>query len=114
MRSPLIANAALIATSFCSPLSAQDHSSYGSDPQPEMDHCAMGHLPPEQCPPKDEHTDHSTMDHGAMDHSQPGGTTDRSAPVAAPEDAVPARAFDGPRHAADAIWGADAMAFAKT
>ena len=134
---------ALIAVSLCAPLAAQDHSSHGSDPQPEMDpkvdHCAMGHLPPEQCPPKDEHdgheamdhgsmdhgsmdhtdhsegdqgehTDHSAMDHGAMDHSEHGGTTDKSVPGAAPEDAVPARAFEGPRHAADTIWGAEAMA----
>ncbi len=134
MRVLSLANAALIAVSLCGPLAAQDHSSHASDPQPEVDHCAMGHLPPEQCPPKDEHdghdamdhgsmdhssdgeggqgehTDHSTIDHGAMDHSEHGGTTDKSVPGAAPEDAVPARAFEGPRHAADAIWGAEAMA----
>ncbi|WP_298465512.1 copper resistance protein B [uncultured Erythrobacter sp.] len=126
MRVLLLVSAALIAVPLCSPLTAQDHSSHGSDPQPEMDlkvdHCAMGHLPPEQCPPKDEsdgdqaeHTDHSAMDHGAMDHgamdhSQHSGTTDKSVPGAAAEDAVPARALEGPRHAADAIWGADAMA----
>nr|WP_217905248.1 copper resistance protein B [Altererythrobacter lutimaris] len=107
----------------------------------EMDHCAMGHLPPEQCPPKDsaaEH-DHSKMahsqkdhsqhqapdadeaapvDHSQMNHSQHQQTDqsahampmDKSAPGAAPEDAVPARAFEGPRHAADAIWGEQAMA----
>lgn len=138
MRVLLLASAALIAVPFCAPLAAQDHSSHGSGPQPEMDpkvdHCAMGHLPPEQCPPKgeheghdgmdngsmddsehgdsdqDAHTDHSTMDHGAMDmgagdHSQHGVTTDKSVPGAAP-----ARALDGPRHAADAIWGVEAMA----
>lgn len=133
MRVLLLVSAALLAAPICSPLAAQDHSSHGKDPPPEMDHCAMGHLPPEQCPPKDEQdghngmdhgsmdhsdhgdgakdeqTDHSTMDHGAMDHSQHGGTNAKSAPGAAAEDAVPARAFDGPRHAADAIWGADAM-----
>jgi copper resistance protein B len=94
----------------------------------------MGHLPPEQCPPKDEHDGHDAMDHGsmdhgsmvhsghgddeqdentdhsAMDHSQHGETPDKSVPGTAPEDAVPARAFEGPRHAADAIWGAEAMA----
>ena len=119
MRFFLLASAALVATPFCSPLVAQDHSSHRSDPQPEMDpkvdHCAMGHLPPEQCPPKDDHAGHAGMDHGAlnksaMDHSQHGVATDKSAPNAAPEDAVPARAFEGPRHAADAIWGASAMA----
>lgn len=134
MRVLLLVSAALIAAQSYSPLAAQDHSSHGSDPRPEMDHCAMGHLPPEQCPPKDEHaghdgmdhssmehpghsggdedehTDHSTMNHSAGDHSQHGGTTDKSVPGAAPEDAVPARAFEGPRHAADAIWGGEAMA----
>ncbi|MCK0127518.1 copper resistance protein B [Erythrobacter sp. F6033] len=133
---------------------AQDHSGHGghaghgardAKPETETDHCAMGHLPPEQCPPKAEETaedqdapapDHSKMDHSqhaapdhsAMDHSQHGAKDDgsmdhsrmdhsghgaapnKSVPGAAPEDAVPARAFDGPRHAADAIWGAGAMA----
>jgi len=146
MRALWLVSAALIGVSLCAALAAQDHSSHGSDPQPEMDpkvdHCAMGHLPPEQCPPKgeqdghdgmdhgsmdhgemdhsdhgddeqDENTDHSTMDHGAMDDSQHGETKDKSVPGAAPEDAVPARAFEGPRHAADAIWGAGAMASSR-
>ncbi len=73
--------------------------------QPEMDHCAMGHLPPEQCPPKT-----GSAAHGEMDHSAHGMGTDKSAPGAAPESAVPARALAGPRYAADAIWGAEAMA----
>ena len=167
MRAALFIGAALTAA----PLYAQDHSGHSghanhdvhaqhqghaqhqaqpaSEPEPKeadpkVDHCAMGHLPPEQCPPKDEHaghenmdhgsmdhgsmdhsghgdkeqgkqTDHSGMDHGSMDHSamnhsQHGATTDKSAPGAAPEDAVPERAFEGPRHAADAIWGERAMA----
>ena len=141
----------------CAPLSlaAQDHAGHGGhaqhgdhaghhsapeepDAKPEMDHCAMGHLPPEQCPPKADksaqeadhsamdhskmdHSQHTAPDHSAMDHSQHGGKDhsghaghtmgpDKSAPGAAPENAVPARAFDGPRHAADAIWGEAAMA----
>ncbi|MCK0097822.1 copper resistance protein B [Qipengyuania sp. S6317L1] len=115
MRSLFTVGTALIAVSSFAPLAAQDHSSHSSDPPPEMDHCAMGHLPPEQCPPKDEHDghdamDHDSMDHGSKDHSQHGGHTNKSIPGAAPEDAVPARAFEGPRHAADVIWGADAMA----
>ncbi|UAB77499.1 copper resistance protein B [Erythrobacter sp. SCSIO 43205] len=158
-----LASAALIA----SPLAAQDHSGHsghsghqshsahannGEHSKTEaeaVDHCAIGHLPPEQCPPKDEHAghgpmdhgamdhskmdhgamdhsgmgngatndsstkhstmDHSKMNHGAMDHSQHGETPDKSVPGAAREGAVPARAFEGPRHAADAIWGAAAM-----
>lgn len=76
-------------------------------PEPEMDHCAMGHRPPEQCPPKD--TPEEAMPMDGMDHGAHGGMSDKSAPGAAPEDAVPARAFEGPRHAADAIWGREAM-----
>ena len=54
--------------------------------------------------------DHSQMDHSQMDHSGHSMGNDKSAPGAAPESAVPARALEGPRHAADAIWGEDAMA----
>lgn len=125
MRAALLATAAL----FAAPLAAQDHSGHGSHgshaghgshdahaghgshdahaghgspaQSPAMDHCAMGHLPPEQCPPRDEHAGHAMPQ-------------DKSAPGAAPEAAVPQRAFDGPRHAADAIWGAEAMAPART
>ncbi len=156
--------AGLLAATALTPLSAQDHGSHGGHSdhaghadhktEPEMDHCAMGHLPPEQCPPKkadpeanpkpaamdhadhapktDQPVDHSQMDHSKMDHSQHGApkpkapdhsemdhsamghgdhamTADKSAKGAAPENAVPDRAFSGPRHAADAIWGAEAM-----
>ena len=130
--------AALLAGSIlaASPLSAQDHSAHGDKPaaEPEVDHCAMGHLPPEKCPSKDKpqpapepEMDHCAMGHrppeqcppkdtaneampmAGMDHGAHGGMTDKSAPGAAPEDAVPARALEGPRHAADAIWGREAM-----
>lgn len=79
MRALLFANSALLAAT---PLAAQDHSAHdhathtqqkAQPAQEPMDHCAMGHLPPEQCPPKDEHAEHGAMDHsqhGAMDHSQ--------------------------------------------
>ncbi len=129
MRTLLLASVALLAA----PVSAQDHAAHGSDPQPQMDHCAMGHLPPEQCPPikapSDDKEieqssigameggdaarpamDHPTMNHSMTDDGQHGSMIDKSAPHAAPENAVPPRALDGPLHAADAIWGADAMA----
>ncbi|MEL7680224.1 copper resistance protein B [Citromicrobium bathyomarinum] len=134
IRAMLLAGAMLLPAS----LAAQDHSGHGSksEPAPEMDHCAMGHLPPEQCPPQDEpeaqpapEMDHCAMGHlppeqcgkreereptmddgmAGMDHGSHGAMTDKSAPGAAPEDAVPARALEGPRHAADAIWGREAM-----
>ena len=154
MRVLLLAGAAWAAT----PAFAQDHSTHDHHAQhqaekEEVDHCAMGHLPPEQCPPKDEHAghgamdhgemdhsamdhskmdrgsmdhsakddsatdhaamDHSKMNHGAMDHSQLGSASDKSVPGAAREDAVPARALEGPRHAADAIFGAEAMELSR-
>lgn len=142
MRSILFAGAALLAA----PVAAQDHSEHAAhgahaahgEPQaqapaeskPEVDHCAMGHLPPEQCPPKEgrddygqmnhsshgqsdddapEHADHSQMAHSQMDHGAHTSAVDKSVPGAAPENAIPARAFDGPRHAADAIWGPNVM-----
>ena len=45
----------------------------------------------------------------AQDHSSHGAMNDKSAPGASAEEAVPARALEGPRHAADAIWGRDVM-----
>ena len=114
MRVLFLASAALIAA----PLSAQDHSAHkpqAKQPEPEMDHCAMGHLPPEQCPPKKDEAEPKPMEDmgDQMDHSEHDMGGDKSAPGAAPESAVPQRAFEGPRHAADAIWGEQAMASAR-
>lgn len=122
IRLALATSAAFIA----SPLSAQDHSGHGQPSEqtskPEIDHCAMGHLPPEQCPAKDAQETEVVMDHSkhtpeqqamepmAMDHSAHGSRSDKSVSGAAVEDAVPSRALEGPRHAADAIWGETAMA----
>lgn len=123
MRLALLASAALAGA----PLAAQDHSGHSAPPA-EMDHCAMGHLPPDQCPPSAEKGGEQPMDHlqhgdmdgtkqaspmEGMDHSAHGAAADKSAPAAAPETAVPPRAFEGPRHAADAIWGEEAMARAR-
>lgn len=88
MRALLFATAALIAT----PANAQDHSAHGAQPKPQ----------PEM--------DHGQMDHSQMDHSQHGAAADKSAPGAVAVNAVPPRALEGARHAADAIWGGDAMA----
>lgn len=107
--------AALLAGSMlaASPVAAQDHSAHGgkTTAQPEMDHCAMGHLPPEQCPPKDEAEEEEPVVGGmaGMDHGSHAGMADKPAAGAAPEEAIPARALEGPRHAADAIWGREAM-----
>ncbi|MEX0341629.1 MAG: copper resistance protein B [Erythrobacter sp.] len=89
------------------------HSAHEAEKPEEMDHCAMGHLPPEKCPPKVEGVALEAADHSAVDHSAHGAGDERSAPGAAPEAALPLRALEGPRHAADAIWGEDAMAPAR-
>ena len=91
-----------------------------AEPAAEVVHSAMDHSKidhSEMDDSKMDHSkkDHSTMDHSAMgqpsvDHSAHGEMTDKSAPGAAPESAVPPRALEGPRHAADLIWGESAMA----
>lgn len=107
MRALLIATTVLISA----PAAAQDHSAHAEHSMPsetpdtvdalrndheEMDHSAM---------------DQTAMDHGTMDH----GSTDQMAmdpaehPDVPPSPGPPARAFDGPVHAADKIYGADAM-----
>ena len=113
IRTAMLAGALLLPT----PLSAQDHAAHGAEPeaQAEMDHCAMGHLPPEQCPPKGEPGEDTptAADMAGMDHGSHGDMADKAAPGAEPEDAVPPRALRGPEHAADAIWGSDSMAPAR-
>jgi len=89
MRLALLACAAFAAA----PLHAQDHSGHGGPPEDHSDHGSM-----------------EGMDHSAHDPAD----ASKSVPGAAAEDAVPPRAFEGPRHAADAIWGAEAMAPART
>ena len=111
MRRLLLATAALIAT----PAGAQDHAAHAqhqppAPPQenttpPPDSHEATGegavepmdHQPTGQTVP----VDHSAMDHAAMGH----GTPAAPAPVTGP----PPRAFEGPEHAADTIYGAAAM-----
>lgn len=147
IRAAVLGAAAMIAA----PLAAQDHSAHaghaGTQDHPadtdagrsaapaEVDHCAMGHLPPDQCPapssprstPSAEPDGHAAHDPhqghagepdpaGPDAHAGHSGQAGHAAPAdmaasgAAPEHAVPARALAGPRHAADAVWGADAMA----
>ena len=152
MRSlPILSAATLISLS--APAAAQDHAQHPPAAPQEMDHCAMGHLPPDQCPPKDAPPpppepampDPGEMDHCAMGHLPPdqcppkdaddphaghrmegaipaqgdphaghamGGAIGAAMP-SAPEAPPPPRAFGGPRHAADAIWGEAAMERAR-
>lgn len=97
MRALLFAAAALLAV----PAGAQDHSGHGAhgghdapEPSPE----ARGH----------DHSAHGAVDHSQMDHAGMGH--DPAPPTAS---GPPPRAFEGPAHAADAIFGAGAMAPAR-
>lgn len=91
---------------------AMDHSAmdHGAMDHSQMDHSRMDHGPMNHGEMDHGSMDHSAMGHGEMDHS----TMDHSAmghemPAPAVNAAPPARAFEGPDHAADAIWGAEVM-----
>ncbi len=99
---------ALPLLALATPLAAQDH-----------DHSAQAN-PPEATPPvtEDGHSqmDHDAMGHSRMDHSamQAGGEMDHTAlghtePAPITNAGPAARALEGPAHAADTVWGAEAM-----
>lgn len=94
----------VLAALSAGPAFAQDHSSHQTH-----DHSA--HQQEEK--PEAEHSQMDHSQHGQMDLSAHAKSEDKAAPGAAPESAVPARAFEGPRHAADEIWGGDVMAEAR-
>ena len=76
------------------PVAAQDHSV----------HQHMEHAPPEAPPPTNAPADHAQMDHSAIEHGDTASDL--------PSD-PPARSFEGPLHAADAIFGSEEMAAAR-
>ncbi len=114
----LLAGAAAIAA----PAAAQDHSAHGdqaaqeqagSSAEPDRDEArseAQANplsqirrpAPAVITPAPQDRMDHAAMDHGAMNH----GTDIPSSPP-------PTRAFDGPQHAADAIFDPQRMARAR-
>lgn len=98
------------------PLQAQDHSAHQGHAEPAPAEKAKpadphaGHTPASVNPaPAMNHDmmDHSKMDHGASDASQNAAGT---SPGPTMETPTPAEAGSGPPRAADAIWGALAMA----
>ncbi len=100
MRALLFATAALIAT----PAAAQDHSGHeghGAAAQEPMDHAQ--HAMDTQEEP--------VMDHSQMDHSQHGQMDHAAMDI--PMGPPPARAFDGPQHAADLYFDQRQMAAAR-
>lgn len=90
-----------LATPLAAPLAAQDHGSHDPHAGHEMPPAST----PAPAPPPEEATDPDGMVHGETGH---GETGHGEAPAA--DDPPPAAAFAGPRHAADAIWGEEAMA----
>ncbi len=106
----------LASIALAAPAAAQDHDAHAGHAMPSaseeqaepvdathaehgsMDHSTMDHGSMEREP---EEMDHSAMDHSGMDHAA-DAPLDASGP--------PPRAFEGPEHAADAIYGTEAMA----
>lgn len=78
--------------------SAKDHSQMGHGKHQETDHSTMDHST----------MDHGEMDHSQMDHSQMGHGEHQQPDI--PTLPPPPEAGSGPARAADAIWGAEAMA----
>ena len=95
----MIRTLAFVAALSAAPLAAQDHS--GNAPEP------LKLPPPRQAPLQLPGAPPVADPHAGMDHSQ----MDHGPKV--PEAPPPPAAFEGPLHAADAIWGADAMARAR-
>lgn len=92
------------------PAYAQDHSGHDghAEPAPADTHAGHTQAPVNPAPAMNhDMMDHSNMDHGASNASQDAPGT---SPGPMMETPTPAEAGSGPPRAADAIWGAEAMA----
>ena len=109
MRRLLLAAAAVAAL----PAAAQDHAAHAQHQPPAAPQQEPAPPPASQGATGQGATGQGAtqpMDHAAMDHSA-AGPGDQ--PAAAPASGPPPRAFEGPEHAADTIYGAAAMAPAR-
>jgi len=120
MTKPLLLAAVMICSSLLvAPLQAQDHGSHAdhvdpvsstqsSTPKPADPHA--GHMPSPVNP--EQSMENPMMDHSSMDHGSSGaaGSKANVSPGPMMETPPPSEAGNGPPRAADAIWGADAMA----
>ena len=97
---------ALVAA-LATPAQAQDHGAHDAHAGHAM---PMSTPPVSPSPPPAQH-DHGTMDHSAMGHAMPDAADPSPGPVS--ETPPPPEAGNGPPRAADAIWGADAMAASR-
>lgn len=124
MRALLLAGAAL----FAAPAAAQEHSDdaghqdhamqpsrdgqmdHGAKSHETMGHDTMGHDTMGHDTMSHDTMDHGAMDHGAMDHAAMNHGTMAHDGMAIPESGPPPRAFAGPAHAADPVYGPEVMA----
>ncbi|WAT17385.1 copper resistance protein B [Aurantiacibacter sp. MUD11] len=142
MRALLLASAALVATPAAAqdhsahgqvdhsqhqPVVEEDHSTH--EAAPAEDHSAHQHTDHSQHQGMDhgpmDHSQHDSMDHGEMDHSQHEGMdhgamdhsqmdhSGHAMGMDIPSGPPPARAFEGPQHAADEIFDPRRMAQAR-
>lgn len=107
----------IAAAPIAVPVWAQDHSGHAGHAMPVPAVPPPSPAPPNTPPPPDHETmDHGSMDHGAMDHgamhAAPSDAADPS-PGPVSETSPPPEAGSGPPRAADAIWGAAAMAASR-
>ncbi|MFN3620840.1 copper resistance protein B [Sphingorhabdus sp.] len=99
------------------PLQAQDHSGHQghteaapvAKPSPADPHA--GHTPATVNPAPA--MDHEMMDHSKMDHGETAKDAAGTSPGPIMETPAPPEAGSGPPRAADAIWGAEAMAASR-
>ena len=123
MRLPFLSVLLAGTAAVASPVLAQDHTNHHAmdhsqdakaepDAQAAPDHTAHGATDHSQHGPAEKsQVDHATMDHSQMDHSSMdhGGHGSMTIPSGPP----PARAFEGPEHAADQIFDPSSMAAAR-
>lgn len=118
-RTPAICVSVIGFVLLTAPLHAQDHSGHQDDAAPAPTTKTVpadphaGHTPAPVNPAPA--MDHNMMDHGKMDDGAADATQNAAGASPGPmmETPTPAEAGSGPPRAADAIWGADAMAASR-
>lgn len=94
------------AMGHCTPPAPPAPTKPAANPTCPPEHAAMGHCTPKPAAPPPPVADPACPpEHAAMGHCTP-----RVAGAAPPVAPPPPAALTGPRHAADAVWGADVMA----
>lgn len=107
MRLHLLATFAIL---LATPAAAQDHDAHAGHAKPATPQAQRD--PAQDALASDDKAEHRAMDHGPMDHetiaqSAKEHETEAQSPAAS---GPPPHAFEGPEHAADTIYGVEAMA----